>query len=108
MPHLFLKILLNKNIPNKLKLTDAASIFLKKDKNVAMNYRLVSVLPAYSKIHESIMHKQMNYYISNFLWKHFCGNRKGFSTQHALILLERRKLRLDKKGFCGAILMDLS
>ena len=65
------KILLNKNIPNKLKLTDATPIFLKKDKNFAMNYRLVSVLPAYSKIFERIMHKPMNYYISNLLWKHF-------------------------------------
>ena len=38
-----------------------------------------------------------------------CGNRKGFNTQHALLtLVENLRKSLDKKGFCGAILMDLS
>ena len=33
---------------------------------------------------------------------------KGFSTQQALIsLLEKWKIVLDKKGYSGAILMDL-
>ena len=41
--------------------------------------------------------------------KYLCGYRKGYSTQHALILLlEKWKYSLDKKGFTGAILMDLS
>ena len=38
-----------------------------------------------------------------------CGYRKGYSTQHALlILLEKWRAILDKKGYAGAILMDLS
>jgi ribonuclease P/MRP protein subunit RPP40 len=38
-----------------------------------------------------------------------CGYRRGFSTQHALIaLLEKWRSILDKKGFAGAILMDIS
>ena len=35
--------------------------------------------------------------------------RKGYSTQHAVIcLIEKWKKILDKKGFGGAVLMDLS
>ena len=54
------------------------------------------------------MQKQINNYITNFLSPYLCGYRKGFSTQYALLtLLERWKICLDKKGFCGAVLMDL-
>ena len=55
------------------------------------------------------MQKQINNYITNFLSPYLCGYRKGFSTQYALLtLFERWKICLDKKGFCGAVLMDLS
>ena len=38
-----------------------------------------------------------------------CGYRKGFSSQQALLsLIENWKKVLDKKGFGGAVLMDLS
>ena len=47
-----------------------------------------------------------------YIWKPsegFCGYRKGYSVQHALIaLLERLRLSLDNKGYGGEILMDLS
>ena len=38
-----------------------------------------------------------------------CGYRKGYSAQHALlIMLEKWKISLDKGGFGGGVLMDLS
>ena len=51
--------------------------------------------------------------MSSFMHEHLstilCGYRKCFSTQHALIsLLEKWRAILDKRGFAGAILMDLS
>ena len=56
------------------------------------NYRPVSALPPISKAN-----------------KHFYGHRKDYNTQHALIcLIEKWKKILDEKGFCGAVLMDLS
>ena len=62
-------------------------------------------MPHISKIYEKLLQKQINSYIENLL----CGCRKGYSTQHALICLnEKCKKILDKKGFCGAVLMDLS
>jgi len=103
------QVLLNKIFPNKLKLADVTPVFKKKDKNSVENYRPVSVLPTVSKIFERIMQKQINDYVINFLSPYLCGYRKGFSTQYALLsLLEKWKSCLDNKGFCGAILMDLS
>ena len=38
-----------------------------------------------------------------------CGYRKGFSTQQALLsLIETWKKVLDRKGYGGPVLMDLS
>ena len=103
------EILLNKNFPENLKLADVTPIFKKKDKTFVENYRPVSVLPTVSKIFERIMQKQITDYIGKFLSPFFCGYRKGFSTQYALLsLVERWRLCLDKQVFVGALLMDLS
>ena len=62
-----------------------------------------------SKIYEKLLQKQINNYIENILFPYLCGYMKGYSTQHALICLtEKWKKILDEKGFCGAVLMDLS
>ena len=103
------EILLNKNCPENLKLADASPVFKKKDKTFVENYRPVSVLPAVSKIVERIMQTQISDCIGKFLSPFLCGYRKGFSTQYALLtLIERWKFCLDKQGFAGALLMDLS
>jgi len=55
------------------------------------------------------MQKQINSFITNHLYDVLCGHRQGFSTQHALIkLIESWRQSLDKKGYSGAVLMDLS
>ena len=47
--------------------------------------------------------------VDNFLSSYLCGYRKGFSTPQALLsLIEKWKNILDKKGYGGAVLMDLS
>ena len=103
------KLLLNKNFSENLKLADASSVFKKEDKTFVENYRPVSVLPTVSKIFERIMQTQISDYIGKFLSPSLCGYRKGFSTQYALLTLtERWRFYLDKKGFAGAFLMDLS
>ena len=103
------EILLYKIFPENLKLADVSPIFKKKDKTFVGNYRPVSVLPTVPKIFERIMQKQVSDYIGKFLSPFLCGYRKGFSTQYALLtLIERWKFCLDKQGFAGALLMDLS
>ena len=104
--------------PDKLKLADVYPVFKpagknapkeKKDKTNIKNYRPISVLPAASKVFERLMQKQISIFIEQHLSKVLCGYRKGYSSQHALIaLLEKWRCVLDKKGFGGAVLMDLS
>ena len=84
-------------------------IFKKKDKTFVENYRPVSALPKVSTMFERIMQKHISDYIEKFVSPFLCGYRKGFSTQYTLLaLIERWKFCLDKQGFAGALLMDLS
>jgi len=95
--------------PDELKLADVTPIFKKNDPISAKNYRPVSVLPTVSKIFERIMQKQIVNFMNCHLSPYLCGYRKGFSTQTALLsLLEKWKKCLDKNGYAGAVLMDLS
>ena len=94
------------SFPSKMKITP---VHKKDDVTNVKNYRPISVLPSTSKVFERLMQSEMNSYISVYLSKYLCGYRKGYSAQYALIsLLEKWKSTLDKKGYTGAILMDLS
>ena len=97
------------NFPKDLKLADVTPIFKKDNATQVKNYRPVSVLPTVSKIFERLMHIQIKNYIDAYLSPFLCGYRKGYNTQTALLsLIEKWKDTLDKKGYSGAILMDLS
>ena len=51
----------------------------------------------------------MSLYVDNFLSLYLCGYKKEFSAQQALLSpTEKWKIILDKKGYGGAVLMDLS
>ena len=103
------EVISKKLFPTKLKLADITPIFKKGDATLAKNYRPVSVLPVISKVYERLMQKQLISYIYQYLSPYLCGYRKGYNAQHALVLLlEKWKASLDKHGFAGAILMDLS
>ena len=94
---------------SNLKLADISPIFKDTDRTNTQKYRPVSVLPVVSKIFERTMEEQMTSFIDKYLSPFLCGYRKGFSTQHALLaLIEKWRKILDKKGFGGAVLMDLS
>ena len=103
------EIVLNHCFPDNLKLADITPIFKKDDSTLAKNYRPVSVLPCASKLFERIIQKQLMSYVDKHLSPYLCGYRRGFSAQYALVsLIEKWKESLDKKGFAGAVLMDLS
>ena len=54
------------------------------------------------------MDKQIGEYMEKYLSIYLCGYRKGYSCQHALlVMIERWKKILDKYGYAGGILMDL-
>ena len=82
----------------------------KKDKTTNKeNYRPVKVLPLISKIFEQIIQDQLSKYLEKYLNSILCGFRKAYSTQRALFkLFQAWQEELDKGGFVGTILMDLS
>ena len=99
----------NKQFPTKLKFADISPIFKQFENILVKNYRPVSLLPIALKIFERIMQKQVNTYIDMYLSPYLCGCRKGYSSQYALLaMIEPWKLSLDKCGFAGGTLMDLS
>ena len=103
------EILKKYQFPENLKLADITPFFNKVDKNLAKNYRPVSVLPTLSKVFEKIMQKRVINHVNTFLSPYLYGYKKGFSTQYALLsLLEKWKKTIDNKGFAGGVLMDLS
>ena len=67
------------------------------------------MLPLISKIFERVIYDQLSEYVEKYLNSILCGFRKAHSTQDALsTLLQAWKEELDKGGFVGTILMDLS
>ena len=102
-------MLAENSFPQNLKLADVVPVFKKCDPTCAKNYRRISVLPTVSKVFERLMHDQITTYMDAHLREHLCGYRKGSNAQTALLsLIEKWKSILDKKGFSGAVLMDLS
>ena len=69
----------------------------------------MSVLPLLSKVFEKVIYDQLSQYLDKYLNSLLCGFRKAHSSQHALFkLLQAWQEELDKSGFVGTILMDLS
>ena len=107
--NLFNDTLKTGNFPDNLKLAEITTVFKKKNPLHKANYRPVSVLLSISKVFGKLMQKQIRGYIRNYLSPYLWGYRKDFSSQQALLsLIENWKSVLDKTGFGGAVLMDLS
>ena len=74
-----------------------------------ISYRSVSILPNVSKICECCLYDQITDYFYPLFSKLRCGFRKGFNTQHCLlVLIEKCSEVLDKRGYAGVLLTDLS
>jgi len=103
------EIIGKRKFPSELKLADVSPIFKKLESIHKENYRPISVLPVVSKIFERIIDKQTNAYMEKYLSPYLCGYRKGYSCQHALlVMIEKWKKSLDEGGYAGGTLMDLS
>ena len=99
----------NLKFPDSLKLADITPIHKKDDTTNKQNYRPVSILPSVSKLFERNMFEQISDYIDKFLSPYLCGFRKGYSTQHSLVvMLETWRKALDNGKIAGAVLTDLS
>ena len=95
--------------PDSLKLANIMPVHKKDETTDKENYRPVSVLPLFSKIFEKVIYDQLSQYLEKYLNSLLCGFRKAHSSQHALFkLLQAWQEELDKSGFVGIILMDVS
>ena len=97
------------SFPDSLKLANIKSVHKKDEPTDKENYRPVSVFPLLSKIFGRLIDDQLNEYLDQYLNSLLCGFKKAHSTQHALFrLLQEWQNELDKSGFVGTILMNLS
>ena len=95
--------------PKELKAGEISYLFKSLDAFIKKNYRPITVLSSVFKIYERVLESQIKYHALSFLYSLLCGFREGNGTQHALLrLIETCKKTLDKGGFAGALLMDLS
>ena len=84
--HNFNNSIFDVTFPSELKKTaDVIPVFEKKDRNNVANYRSVSVLPNLSNLYD-----QMYKYFNHILSKWQCGFRKGFNTQHYLLVMTEK------------------
>ena len=105
----FNKCIIDGKFPDQLKKAHVSPIFKKGNHNDKTNYRPVSILPSLSKIYERLIYNQTNHMTENALSIFQCGFRKKYSTQHALIAMIEKAIKiLDKGGTFGALLTDLS
>ena len=95
--------------PDSLKFANITPVHKKDEATDKQNYRPVSVLPLLSKVFEKVIYDQLSQYLDKYLNSLLCGFRKAHSSQHALLkLLQACQEILDKFGFVGTMLMDLS
>ena len=95
--------------PLLFKLANITPVFKNESRNRESNYRPVNILPLISKAFEKVMNKQLSMNFEETLSKFQCGFRKGFSTQHCLLLMfEKWKRAVDNNKVFGALLTDLS
>ena len=74
-------------ISDDLKIAKVIPIYKSSDPSLMKNYRPISLLPAFSKLLETIVYdKLMSFLVSkNIFYKHQCGVRPKHSTIHPIM-----------------------
>ena len=74
-----------------------------------LNFQPISIFYDVPKIYERWLCIHLCHCFDNFFSKHHCGFRKGFPSQHVLLVMkEKMKTARGNKEFCAAILTGLS
>ena len=76
-------------VPTDMKIAKVVPIYKSSDSTILKNYRPVSLLPAFSKLPEKIVFKQLMSFLTgqNILYDHQYGFRPKHSTIHPIIHL---------------------
>ena len=73
------------------------------------NYRPISILSSVSKIYERYIYEQINDYFHTLFSKLQCGFTKEFNAPNCLLVFVEKCCEvLDKQGYAGILLTDLS
>ena len=110
LTHIFNQAITLSSFPDEWKMARVIPLYKNGQRNVAGNYRPISVLPAISKIMEKILYNQLYSYLSKFrlLSDSQFGFRKFHSTATALLNCTNDwYVNLDRKMFNLVVLIDL-
>ena len=97
-------------VPDKLKISKVLPIFKSEDCTSFTNYRPISILPCFSKILESAMHRRLMDYLTkhSILNNHQYGFRKKHSSFMAILELTNKIFdSFEKNKFTIGIFIDL-
>ena len=84
-------------------------IHKKDDRDQIKNYRPVSLLNGFSKIHERFLYNSLSKFMDKIFSNFIPAYRKNYSSNHVLLrLIDDWKDSLDNKNIVGTVLMDLS
>ena len=87
--HIFNQSLQSGIFPDKLKIARVTPLFKNESDSELGNYRLISVLPCFSKIFEKIMYNRLYKHLKekDMLYKKQFGFQQKHSTEHAILQL---------------------
>ncbi len=108
--HIINRSILTCTVPLEWKFAVITPLFKEGDRTLANNCRLISILPAVSKIRERIIHGQLYTHISanNFLSLAQFGFRKHHSTATCILaLLDKLYLNMNNTKLSGVVFLDL-
>lgn len=95
--------------PDQLKKARVTPVYKKKDRLNKEFYRPISILPIMSKFFEWSISSQLTRFFDGIFDPRLSAYRRGYSCESVLLgFIENVRSEMDKKNFCGAILMDLS
>ena len=89
LKHIFNISLAKGVFPHKIKIARVTPIFKKGNNTLVTNYRLISVLPCFSKLLERIMYNRLYKFLleNNILYQKQFGFQNPHSTEHAILQL---------------------
>ena len=94
-----------------LKIAEVIPVFKKGDKQMASNYRPISILSQFDKIFEKMLCNRISDYLDKYklLNQNQFGLRKHHSTTHAVSYIHEKLLQnVDKNCYSCCVFLDLS
>ena len=110
LTYIFNHAIISSHFPSEWKLARLLPLFKKGPRNLAENYRPISILPSISKLMERIMYDQLYEYLNenSLLSDHQFGFRKFHSTASALLdCTNSWYMNMDRKMFNLVVFLDL-